>query len=227
MRINKILLLLIALLCKGHAQIHEIGGFVGGSNYIGEIGRDQFIAPNNLSFGGIYRWNKSSRHAYRLSYTYGKITANDLDVEGGSRPNRGLQFENRLHDLTLGLEINFLEFDLHQFGIQTTPYVMTGISYFNYRENYFNNQQLEFDQNAWKMAIPMVVGIKSKLTRSLILGAEIGARYTFTDNLDGSNPKNDNLANRRFGNLNSNDWYVFTGITLTYTFGNNPCYCPY
>ena len=29
-----------------------------------------------------------------------------------------------------------------------------------------------------------------------------------------------------FGNINNNDWYMFSGITLTYTFGTNPCYCP-
>ncbi|MDX1317352.1 MAG: DUF6089 family protein, partial [Xanthomarina gelatinilytica] len=22
-----------------------------------------------------------------------------------------------------------------------------------------------------------------------------------------------------------NDWYMFTGVTLTYTFGRKPCYC--
>jgi hypothetical protein len=46
-----------------------------------------------------------------------------------------------------------------------------------------------------------------------------------TDNLDGSNPKNKILSPLKFGDLNSNDWYVFSGITLTYTFGNEPCYC--
>jgi hypothetical protein len=54
---------------------------------------------------------------------------------------------------------------------------------------------------------------------------EIGARYTFTDNLDGSNPKNKNFETLKFGNLNSKDWYVFSGVTLTYTFGKNPCFC--
>jgi hypothetical protein len=56
---------------------------------------------------------------------------------------------------------------------------------------------------------------------------EIGARYTFTDNLDGSNPDT-GLANNeslKFGNINSDDWYVFTGMTLTFTFGRQPCYC--
>ena len=71
----------------------------------------------------------------------------------------------------------------------------------------------------------MIVGIKTNITENLILGAEVGARYTFTDNLDGSNPKNENLIPLRFGNIDTNDWYVFSGLTLTYTFGNKPCYC--
>jgi hypothetical protein len=58
-----------------------------------------------------------------------------------------------------------------------------------------------------------------------VFGFESGARYAFQDDLDGSNPTNDNLSNARFGNLNSNDWYVFTGFTLTYTFGDKPCFC--
>ena len=64
----------------------------------------------------------------------------------------------------------------------------------------------------------MIVGIKSNLSPSLILALEAGARYTLTDNVDGS-------FNQNFGNINNNDWYVFSGVTLTYTFGNKPCYC--
>ena len=71
----------------------------------------------------------------------------------------------------------------------------------------------------------MIVGIKSNIFPKLILGVEIGARYTFADDIDGSNPTNDNLQSLKFGNINSNDWYVFSGFTLTYTFGEKPCYC--
>jgi hypothetical protein len=67
--------------------------------------------------------------------------------------------------------------------------------------------------------------VKANVFESIILGVEVGARYTMTDNLDGSNPKNKILAPLKFGDINSNDWYVFSGITLTYTFGNRPCYC--
>ena len=71
------------------------------------------------------------------------------------------------------------------------------------------------------------MGFKATIGRHLIAGFEVGARYTFTDNLDGSNPEelgSDGGA-QPFGNINTNDWYVFTGITLTYSFGRKPCYC--
>jgi hypothetical protein len=71
----------------------------------------------------------------------------------------------------------------------------------------------------------MVLGFKMRFIKQLILGLEVGARYTFSDSIDGSVPDNDALEDFRFGNINNNDWYVFSGISLTYTFGKNPCYC--
>jgi hypothetical protein len=73
----------------------------------------------------------------------------------------------------------------------------------------------------------MVIGYKATLSTKLIAAIEIGARYTFTDDIDGSNPIQ-NLEDRtdlKFGNQNNNDWYVFTGITFSFTFGREPCYC--
>jgi hypothetical protein len=40
----------------------------------------------------------------------------------------------------------------------------------------------------------MIVGFKARLAQNFVIGIEVGARYTFTDNLDGSNPKNENLS---------------------------------
>lgn len=207
------------------AQIHEIGVFIGGSNYIGDIGPTTYIAPNEPALGLLYKWNKSPRHAWRASYTMSKISSNDLNSKEPSRNQRAYHFENNLKELSLGLEFNFFDFNLHQLGRKTTPYVYSGLSYFSYEELYFQWGETQKDKNANSLAIPMIVGIKSNISRSLILAAEIGARYTFTDNLDGSNPKNENLKPFQFGNINNNDWYVFSGFTLTYTFGEKPCYC--
>ncbi|MDD2985120.1 DUF6089 family protein [Flavobacterium sp.] len=225
---NRLFILLFFLLSSTliKAQINEIGFFLGGSNYIGDVGPTTYIAPHDVALGFVYRWNRSTRHSYRFSYTYGKISSDDLDSDMPDRYERGLSFKNNIHEFSAGLEFNFFEFDLHKLGSQFTPYVYTGINYFSYKELYYIDKEVKEDYTAGALAIPMVLGVKAKLNRRFILSLEAGARFAFTDNLDGSNPKNENLTSLQFGNINSNDWYVFTGFMLTYTFGENPCYCP-
>lgn len=207
------------------AQIHEIGVFGGGSNYVGDIGPTDFISPNKLAFGLLYKWNKSPRHSWRFSYIQSEITSNDNQAKTNGRKQRGYRFDNSIKEVSLGLEFNFLEFNLHDSETKFAPYIYSGLSYFAYDELFVVLGETKVDYTDSALAIPMVFGIKSNITPKIILGAEIGARYSFTDNLDGNNPKNKNLEPLQFGNINNSDWYVFSGITLTYTFGNKPCYC--
>jgi hypothetical protein len=207
------------------AQIHEIGVFVGGSNFIGDVGSTTYISPNEPAIGILYKWNKSPRHSYRFSYTQSKISSNDLDSEEASRNQRGYRFENNIKELSAGLEFNFFDFNLHELRTKITPYVYSGLSYVRYEGLFFSNGTTRLDKNFGTIAIPIILGVKSNITPSFVLGLEVGARYTYADDIDGSNPKNDNLKNLQFGNVNNNDWYVFSGLTLAYTFGNKPCYC--
>ena len=224
---KRFLLHISLLFCafNAHSQINELGVFVGGINYIGDIGPTDYIAPNELGIGILYKWNRSARHSYRFSYFQGSITARDKDSDVPSRNLRGISFKNEIKEFSAGMEFNFMDFDLHSSGKLITPYVFTGVNYFIYNEIYINNFESDIDYRHSTFAIPMIIGVKARLFGNFIIGAEVGARYTFTDNLDGSNPKNDNLAGSRFGNLDSKDWYVFSGLTLTYTFGQNPCFC--
>lgn len=208
-----------------YAQINELGVFIGGVNYIGDVGPTKYIAPNESAFGILYKWNRSPRHSYRFSYTQGNLSSKDIDSDVPSRNLRGVSFENSVKEFSAGLEFNFLEFDLHDSDPKMTPYIYSGISYFIYDEIFIIDQTSRIDYQSSAASIPMVIGVKGRFLKKIIIGAEVGVRYTFTDNLDGSNPKNDNFETLRFGNLNSNDWYVFTGLTLTYTFGKNPCFC--
>ncbi|RUT70878.1 hypothetical protein D0817_06910 [Flavobacterium cupreum] len=208
-----------------NAQIHEIGVFLGGSNFVGDVGNTSYVSPEKPAFGILYKWNKSPRHSYRFSYTQSGITGNDLDSEETGRSRRGYRFKNNIKELSAGLEFNFFDFNLHDYHPKITPYIYSGLSFFTFDELYVLGGKTIKDKNSNSIAIPIILGIKSNITPNLILGAEVGARYTFTDNIDGSNPDNESLALRRFGNLNNNDWYVFSGITLTYTFGQKPCYC--
>jgi len=216
-------LFFLLFFCTMNAQIHEVGVFVGGSNYIGDIGPTTYISPNEPALGILYKWNKSPRHSYRFSYTQSKIFANDLDSKEPSRNQRRYSFENSIKEVSLGLEFNFFDFNLHDVKKKFTPYVFSGISYFSYDELYVLSGETLRDSGAASFAVPMILGIKSNVSPHLVLAMEVGARYTLTDNLDGSNPEDENWL--KFGNINNNDWYVFSGLTLTYTFGSKPCYC--
>jgi hypothetical protein len=211
------------------AQIHEVGVFAGMSNYMGDIGRTTYFYPNRTAFGAIYKWNKSPRHAWRASYIQSTINGGDDKSDTANRRARGYSFDNNIKELSLGLEFNFFDFNLFDYKRKVTPYIYSGVSLINYQELYFDknatSKKYKIASDEYGLAIPMVVGMKYNIGEHLNLAGEVGVRYALTDNLDGSNPSNKNLAPNRFGDLNSNDWYVFSGITLTYTFGIIPCYC--
>ncbi len=206
------------------AQTYEVGLYGGGANNIGDIGRMNFIAPSGPAFGALAKWNKSKRYAWRAHVIYGRFTADDSKSDIRSRQQRGLRLDQSILEASVGLEFNFVEYNLHKLGPAFTPYLYTGVTYFRYDYNYFDAGQLiELDQREGSMAIPITAGAKLRLNQFLILGAEIGARYTFTDNLDASNPEGSNYEAFRLGNVFSDDWYVFSGLTLTFTFGRKPC----
>ncbi|AUP78856.1 type IX secretion system protein PorG [Flavivirga eckloniae] len=222
-------LLIISILSihLSHAQINEIGIFAGGSNFIGDVGATDYISPNQVAFGGIYKWNRSKRHSYRASVIYSKLKGIDTKSDDPRRIQRGYNFSNSIVEVSLGLEFTFLDFDLHTGEKIATPYLYTGITTTKH-DNYFflNGVQTPENTSNWAFGIPMVAGFKASFIDNIVLGIEIGARYTFTDGLDGSISDSQQRQQYRFGNINNNDWYVFSGLTLTYTFGENPCYCP-
>ncbi len=208
------------------AQTYELGVMFGGASVIGDVGSTQYIDPSDGAFGLIAKWNRSDRHSFRASFLYTNMIGDDNDSDDISRDLRGLNYNYNLIEASIGLEYTFWEWDLYSGKWQWTPYLYTGLTAFQYDLFALENGELEKYGSTIDAAIPIIFGAKMTLTRNLILAAEIGARYTFTDNLDGSNPvRSKDFDELRFGNVNNNDWYVFSGITLTYTFGRQPCYC--
>lgn len=222
--------LIVTACFLGNSQTYEVGGLLGGSNYIGDIGRTNYISPNSLAFGGIFKWNRSERHSFRGTIMVAGISGDDADASDVRRQQRGYSFKNTITELSVGLEYTFWEFNLHKGEPQSAPYLYTGITYFLYDAVFKplgSTEVVKYD-TAGSFAVPMVVGYKTSIGTRFVLGMEIGARYTFTDGLDGSNPEKGGVANEpafKFGNTNSDDWYVFTGVTFTVMFGRQPCYC--
>ena len=220
--------LILSTAFYAHSQTYEIGGIIGGANYIGDVGKTNFINPNTFAAGGIFKWNRSARHSFRGSVMIAKIKGDDSKSSNNRRKERGYSFENTVKEVSIGLEYTFWEFNVHAQKAISTPYLYTGLTYFWYDALYKRGNDAITDYDgASSVAIPIVLGYKANMGQNAMVGFEIGARYTFTDNLDGSNPVK-GLTEReelKFGNTNSDDWYVFTGITVTFAFGRKPCYC--
>lgn len=218
------LLVLFFLVYHLKAQTYEVGVFAGGANTISDVGRTNYILPSDIAFGGLFKWNVSKRYAWRGSLMYGQFTADDSKSSSTARQQRAYVVDNAILEGSLGLEFNFVDYNLHRLGPAFTPYLYTGLTYFRFDYEYFNGGVLqEINQKDGSFAVPMIAGFKYRINQFLIFGAEIGARYTFTDNLDASNPAGSNFEELQFGNIFSDDWYVFSGLTLTYTFGRKPC----
>lgn len=226
MRHLTLLILSILIIQFSHSQNNEFGVFVGGSNFVGDVGATDYINPNAPTFGILYKWNRSPRHTWRVSLIYSDLKAYDSKSDDPRRIERDYSFDSNLLEISVGMEFTFMDFNLHSGRTIGTPYLYAGLSAARHQNYYYlNGNQTNENTYGWAYGIPMALGYKTNFLGNIILGVEVGARYTFSDAIDGSLPNGANHQQNRFGNINNNDWYVFSGITLTYTFGEKPCYC--
>ena len=99
--------------------------------------------------------------------------------------------------------------------------------------------------NLYSLAIPFGIGYKANINKKVALSIEWIWRTTATDYIDdvsgyyvNSNLISDEAAEmanqstdeaiigKRRGNPNNNDWYNFTGFTISYKIKNRPLKCP-
>ena len=198
---------------NSYSQKNELGVFFGNSNYIGDVGPTTYVNPfqnPNYVFGIMYRKNFNNRLAGRISFRQSDIGSSDnWKSSVDYRKQRGKYFKNTISEIGLGVDFNFFRYSSLNYP--------TGLK-----------KAVQYTKNS-SFSVPITVGYKIKPFGSMIIGLEVTANHTFTDNLDGSSPVfeiADPNFQDSFGSDLSQDWYIFTGITFTYIFGNEPCYCP-
>ena len=206
------------------AQRYEIGLFGGGSNFIGDVGNEQYVNPNKLAYGAFFKWNINDRFAARVSYNYTNLLAADSLASSPGRVLRNFKVGSNIHEFGLGFEFNFFPYNLHELRFQHTPYVYTGVDYFSFKDRYLTSSNTIGYNTNYTFAMPFAVGYKMAFINHVTVGVEVGMRYTMTDNIDGSAMEDVPFS---FGNPNSNDWYMFSGLTVSYFFGRKPCYSCY
>lgn len=218
------LILLILLACVVtplQSQTHEIGFFAGGSNYVGDIGSTNYIHPNEFSGGLVYKYNLNPRIALRGTYTYIPVSGNDKDADNTFRQNRGTSFSNTIHEFAAGVEFNFFDYNINNYSTTFTPYILAEVAAFNYKSpEPTSSSNTILLKNKFSYTIPVGIGLKGRLADNLAIAFETGVRFTFVDDIDFTTDKINSLD---FGG-NGNDWYVFSGVSIVYTFGRPPCF---
>lgn len=222
---KKTFLFLVFIWFTNHsvAQLHEIGVSFGGSNYVGDIGSTALLNPSALAYGAVYKYNKNPRIAYRVSFTSMGIKANNSDSNNEIRQLFDTPVDKTINEFTAGIEFNFFEYQISHWKKARTPYFIFELAFFQYEKMEGTADNIT-SKSTMGFALPFGIGYKAQLSNQLVLGFEARIRYTYTDDIDdGLFYKEEIIKDHpeisKFNNPDTNDWYAFTGLTLTYTFG--------
>lgn len=214
----------IALHCSASAQTWEIGGFVGGSGYLGDINPVRPYKLTDLAFGGQIKRNFNGYWSAKGNAMYGNIRANDARSVNEYQQVRNINFSSPVLELTLQVEFNLFNYLPGVFdGVgnkRLSPYLFTGIGgvffepkatfedeTYKLRDYGTEGQDGETIYKNYAMTVPYGAGVKYNITKNWNLIGEAGYRTARTDYLDdvsGYYPDFTGLVQDGYSNLRKN-----------------------
>lgn len=211
---------LLLLQVHSYAQNIEAGLGLGAASYTGDLNPTYDVLSNRPAGTAFFRYFLSDYIAVKGSLVLGNIAASD-------RPNPTDPFANRRNaDFSIlfveaggVLEYYFLNFRDEKLRQPWSPYFFGGVAIFtmaghdNVGYNYSNSQPV----------IPFGAGVRYTIDQRWSVGFEFGARLTFFDYVDNVSQRLTQNKSYQYGNRHDNDWYYYTGFTLSYTFYTIPC----
>ncbi len=183
----------------------EIGGRVGGANYLGDLTPSSFltsIGETGVHAGIFGRFHFNEELTFRIGGNFGMIGADDarsLDSKGARR-RRNLSFRSYIAELEVGAQYNLLPYRPLHLKKRFSPYFFVGIAIFRfnpqayYQGDWHNLQPMGTEgqglpgyHSKYKLTqvcIPFGWALKYAFTDNLNITLEYGLRKTFTDYLD-------------------------------------------
>lgn len=203
-----------------------------------------------ISIGALYRFNINPQMGFRANISYSKVGASDHRSKEYYKLERNKNFRNNIVEGSLMFEYNFFNINDDQENAQS-PYIFVGVGAFSAKgkeydydgtitTEYPEGRIIEKTKYNTDLTIPFGVGYKVRFNYNWILSFETGVRYTNVDYIDYNKGKftqnftdavadevipSEEYNKRIYGNTSNKDWYVLSGITLTYSFGRPACYC--
>jgi hypothetical protein len=184
-----------------HAQRSGDFGLLGGvTYYMGDLNPSMPFRLSKPAFGLMYRQNFNTRISLRAHAIRGKIAGSDS--VSGVNPERDLNFETKITEAGVQLEINFYEFFIGSKQHPITPYIFGGAAVFFFKPyGNVNGANTELQPlategqgsalypdrkiyNLYSFSMPFGLGVKYSIGKLVGIGAEWGMRKTLTDYID-------------------------------------------
>lgn len=194
--------LLCGLVLTSHASFGqmrgwEVGAWLGGANYFGDLNTNWRLNRVHLAGGIGARYNFNDRLALRFGANVGELSAKDSDSKNVYEQRRNLSFRSLITDGTVQFEFNFLPYVHGHREYYYTPYLFLGpsIYFFNPKANLDDTwyKLREFgtegqfrgeEYNTTQGAITYGFGFKVDLSYRWSVNVELSGRKLFTDYLD-------------------------------------------
>lgn len=175
----------------------EVGGWLGGASYHGDLNTS--ILPKKLGLAGglLYRRNFNTRVSIRAGLNFARIWADDARSDNYFERNRNLSFRSNIFDFTTGLEFNFFEYEHGSNDASFTPFLYGGFSIFNFNPKaQLNNewhalrplgtegQDLGAEYGSISGGLTLGGGFKWDINREWSFNIDFSTRFLFTDYLD-------------------------------------------
>lgn len=190
------LFLLLFSLGLSAQKTNEIGLFIGGSYYIGELNPTAHLNSLTRPAAGIvYRHNLGNRVSFAGSVVFGSVQGIDARTSSYEQQKRNLSFRSNVYELSERTEFNFIEYKIGDDRYSFTPFLFLGFGLYNFNPKAsFAGQWVplqplhtEGQAKAYKrtqVSIPFGAGVKLSLAKRIGLVIDWGMRKTFTDYLD-------------------------------------------
>ena len=188
------------------SQTNEMGIFLGGSMFHGDVGyknAEYSLLDTKPTIGISFKRNLNYHFGINLSLTRCEIYANDNSSIDFFNLNRNLHFKSKMTELAILLEFNFSPYLSRDADYNNSTFIFTGISrfYFNPQaqhsdESWYNLQPLATEgqgsdfyptRDLYKLhgfAIPIGIGYKINIYEYITLSFNMSWRITFNDYID-------------------------------------------
>ncbi|MCH8331694.1 MAG: outer membrane beta-barrel protein [Bacteroidetes bacterium] len=198
-----ILLIVVSSHTGSWAQPWEIGGWIGGSNYTGDLNTTRTITYIQPAFGIHARHSWNPHWVLKSFLNYAQISATDVGSPNIFENTRGLDFVSNIVEVGAQVEFNFTKYFPGNEKYHFSPYTFIGFAlfYFSPKGSYpdYPPQPLDYystegqglptypDRKKYSLvqpAIPIGIGIKYGINYRWNFSVEVGQRKTFFDYLD-------------------------------------------